>query len=67
MCAGIFNGKSWVKAMRAFRGVSAALLKKFLSSGMKTFDQIEEYLNIHPNGQHWVDNFPASYPINQCN
>lgn len=49
-----------MKAMRAFRGVSAALLKKFLSSGEKTFDQIEEYLNIcclHPTDQHWVDNF----------
>ena len=26
---GIFNGKSWVKAMQAFRDVSAALLKRF--------------------------------------
>ena len=25
---GIFNGKSWVKAMRAFRSVSVALLKR---------------------------------------
>ena len=30
---GIFNGKSWVKAMRGFRGVSAALLKRFLYTG----------------------------------
>ena len=38
---GIFYGKSWVKAMRAHLGVSAALLKQFLSSGLKTFEQIE--------------------------
>ena len=36
---GIFNWKSLlVKAMRAFRGVSAALLKRFLSTGLKTFE-----------------------------
>ena len=57
---GIFNGNSWVKAMRAFRGVSAALLKGFLSSGNKTFEEIEQYLEtarLHPTGRHWVDNF----------
>ena len=49
--AGIFNGKSRVKAMRSFRGVSAAILKRFLSTGLKTFEQIEQYLNtarLHP-------------------
>lgn len=57
---GIFNGKSWVKALRAFRGVAAALLKSFLSTGPKTFDEIDQYLNaarLHPTGRHWVDNF----------
>ena len=58
---GIFNWKSLlVKAMRAFRGVSAALLKRFLSTGLKTFEQIEQYLDIaclHPTGRHWVNNF----------
>ena len=57
---GIFNGKSCVKAMRAFRGVSAALLKRFLLTGPKTFDQIEQYLDtarLHSTGRHWVDNF----------
>ena len=44
--AGIFNGKSWVKAMRSFRGVSAFLLKRFLSTGSKTFEQIEHYLDV---------------------
>ena len=57
---GIFNGKSWLKAMRAFRGVSTALLKRFLSTGPKTFEQIEQYLDAaraDPNGRHWADNF----------
>lgn len=57
---GIFNGKSWVKAMRAFRGVSAAILKRFLSTGPKTFDQMQDYIDaarLHPTGRHWVDNF----------
>ena len=46
--------------MRSFRGVSAALLKQFLSTGSKTFEQIEQYLDIahlNPTGWHWVDNF----------
>ena len=57
---GIFKGKSWMKAMRSFRAVSAALLNRFLSSGMKTFEEIDEYLavaRLHPTGRHWVDNF----------
>ena len=57
---GIFNGKSWVKAIRGFSGVSAALLKRFLYTGLKTFEQIEQYLDtacLHPTGRHWVNNF----------
>ena len=60
LLAGIFNGKSWVKAMRSFRGVAAALMKRFLSNGVKTFEDIEQYLDVarrHPTGRHWVDNF----------
>ena len=30
---GIFNGKSWMKAVRAFWSVAAALLQRFLSTG----------------------------------
>ena len=55
-----YNGKSRVKAMRAFRGVSAALLNRFLSTEPKTFEQIEKYLDtacLHPTGRHWVYNF----------
>ena len=58
--AGIFNGKSWVKAMRSFRGVSAALMRTFLSTGFKTFEEVVHYLDtarLHPTGRHWVDNF----------
>ena len=57
---GIFNWKSLVKAMRAFRGVSVALSKRFLLTGLKTFEQIEQYLDtvcLHPTGRHWVNNF----------
>ena len=57
---GIFNGKSWVKALRSFRAVSAALLKHFLSSGPKTFEEIDEYLavaRLHPTCRHCMDNF----------
>ena len=57
---GLFNGKSWVKALRYFRAVSAVLLKRFLSSGPKTFEEIDEYLavaRLHPKSRHWVDNF----------
>ena len=48
------------EAMRSFRGVSASLLKHFLSTGSKIFEQIEHYLDVarlHPTGRHWVDNF----------
>ena len=57
---GIFNGKSWVKVMRSFRSVAAALLQRFLSSGQKTFDDIEQYLEtarIYPTCRHWVEYF----------
>ena len=40
--------------------MSASLLKHFLSTGSKTFEQIEHYLDVarlHPTGRHWVDNF----------
>ena len=57
---GIFSGKSWVKALRAFRGVAAALLHNILSTGEKTFQEIEDYINearTRDTGRHWVDNF----------
>lgn len=55
---GIMNGKSWVRAMRAFRMVSAAVLQNFLDDGTKTFDEIAAYVEKarqHPTGKLWVD------------
>ena len=40
---GIYSGKSWMKAMRLFQSVAAALLQWFLSIRQKTFDSIEQY------------------------
>jgi len=40
--AGILN-KAWVKAMRFFCDVAAVLIKRFLSNGMMTFENIEQY------------------------
>ena len=40
---GIYNGKSWMKAMRLFQSVAAALLQRFLSIRQKAFDVIEQY------------------------
>ena len=58
-----------VKAMRSFRAVSAALLKRFLSSGPKIFEEMEEYLavaRLHP-GRYWEDNFSLpTLLIHQC-
>jgi hypothetical protein len=56
---GIMNGKAWVRAMRAFRMVSSALLQPFLQGSEKTFDDIASFLEEarqHPTGRHWVDN-----------
>ena len=35
-------------------------MRRFLSTGLKTFDEIEQYLDAarsHPTDRHWVDNF----------
>ena len=35
-------------------------LEAFLVNWVKTFEQIEHYLDVarlHPTGRHWVDNF----------
>ena len=53
------NGKAWVQSMRAFRMVSSALLNDFLSSGPKSWDEVNEYLikcSEHPTGKLWVQN-----------
>ncbi len=55
----IMNGKTWVRAMRAFRMVTAALLQHCLKNGEKTFNEISEYVEgvrHYPTGRHCVDN-----------
>lgn len=57
---GILNGKSWVRAMRAFRMTCEAILSDFFSTGPKTMEELQDYLErsaSHPTGRHWVDNF----------
>lgn len=57
---GIMNGKSWVRAMRAFRMTCEAILSEFFSTGVKTMEELHDYLQqsaLHPTGRHWVDNF----------
>ena len=57
---GIMNGKSWVRSMRAFRMTCEAILSDFFSSGSKTREELQDYLETarnHPTGMHWVDNF----------
>ena len=54
----IMNGKAWVKSMRAFRMLTAALLYDFLKDGPKTFEDISQYLDTareHPTGKMRVD------------
>ena len=51
----IMNGKAWVRSMRAFRMVTAALLYDL--DGPKTFVDISQYLDTareHPTGRLWV-------------
>ena len=53
------QGKQWVRAKRSFRMVSSVLLQSFLQTGIKTWDEICEYLEkarLHPTVRHWVDN-----------
>ena len=52
---GIMNGKNWVRAMRAFRMTYEAILSNFFSTGVKTVEELQEYLESsasHPTGRH---------------
>ena len=42
---GIFNSKSWVKALRSYNNVASSHLKRFPSKGPKSFEPIDEYLD----------------------
>ena len=49
----IMNSKAWMKSMRAFRMVTAALLYDFLKDGPKAFEDMIRYLDAareHPTG-----------------
>ena len=57
---GIFNSKSWVKALRSYKSVASSHLKRFPSRGPKLFEPVDEYLGTawaHPTGPQWVYNF----------
>ena len=66
---GIFNSKSWVKALRSYNNIASSHLKSSLTRGPKLFEPIDEYLDTawaHPIGPHWVYNFlPPTLLIHQ--
>ena len=54
----IVNGKAWPNALRAYRLIIAVLLQNFYSSGAKTYEELNVYLETareHPTGRLWVD------------
>ena len=54
----IVNGKAWTNALRAYRLITAVLLKNFYSDGDKTYEELDVYLETareHPTGRLWVD------------
>ena len=51
---GIYNGKSWMKAMRLFQSVAAALLQRFLSIRQNTYDGIEQLIYIELLHTRWT-------------
>ena len=56
----IDNGKAWTNALRAYRLTIAVLLHNFYSNGVKTYEELNVYLETargHPTGRLWVDCF----------
>ena len=56
--AGILNGKSWPRAMRAFRMACSVVMSDYLGGdGSHTFDDLTAYLEARktPTGRLWVD------------
>ena len=53
--AGIFTGKSWTNALRAYRIITTVLLQDFFQGGAKTYQELSEYIREHPVGRLWVD------------
>ena len=61
---GIMSGK--MRAMRAFRMVSAALLDHFLQANENNFDDILAHIEDarkHPSGRYWVNNLLMPTPL----
>ena len=58
------HGKPWVRGLRTFRMVSSILVHSSLQIGLKTWEEICEYLErarLYPTGRHWVDNLITKY------
>ena len=46
----IVNGKAWTNALRAYRLIIAVLLHNFYSNGVKTYEELNVYLETAPEG-----------------
>ena len=56
----IVNGKAWTNALRAYRLIIAVLLHNFYWNGVKTYEELNVYLETargHPTWRLWVDGF----------
>ena len=63
ICIRWLNRRGKVKAMRAFRMVSAARLENVLQANENNFDDILAHIadeRKHPPGRHWVNNLLMS-------
>ena len=61
---GIFNSKSWVKALRSYDNVASSHLKRFPSRGPKSFEPIDEYLDTawaHPHRSSLSKQLPPTH------
>ena len=59
---GIYNGKSWMKAIMLFQSIVAALLQRFLSIRQNAFDGIKQY------SKHliYIQLFHSRWTISSC-
>ena len=65
----IVNGKAWTNALRAYRLIIAVLLHNFYSNGVKTYEELNVYLETargHPTGKLWVDCFSSLHCCRSC-
>ena len=59
---GTYNEKSWMKAMRLFQSVAAALLGRFLSIRQNNIDGIEQFSKQHI----YIQLLQTSWTISSC-